>query len=122
VDIAQPDIGACGGISEFQKIAAIASVHGILVVPHVWGSGIAVATALQCISTLPLCPHTANPVPLQNESVMEFDRNRNELRDDLLLPFAFTLNAEGRVEVPLGPGIGVEVNMEVLDKCVQRLY
>eukprot|EP00947_MAST-08B_sp_MAST-8B-sp1_P004306 g4306.t1 len=121
VDIAQPDIGACGGISELQKIVTLASIHNILVVPHVWGSGIAVATALQCISALPLVPHSANPIPLQNEPVMEWDRNRNELRDDLLLPFAFQIDKDtGRLVVPDGPGLGVTVNEEVLDRYVVR--
>ena len=56
--------------SEFQKISAIASAHNVLVVPHVWGSGVAQAAALHAIATLPPQPHTANPVPLQNEPVV----------------------------------------------------
>lgn len=114
LDIAQPDIGACGGITEIRNIQALASAWGIPVIPHVWGSAVALAAALQVIATLPPCPHTANPVPLQNEPVIEYDRNPNPLRDELSeTPFRFS---EGRVEVPSGPGLGISINEAVLRK------
>ncbi len=115
VDIAQPDLCVCGGFSEFQKIVALASAYGVPVVPHVWGSGIALAAALQAIAALPPQPHTALPVPLQNEPVVEFDRNYNPLRDDLLKG-GLPLGEDGRVPVPPGPGLGVEVVEEVLEQ------
>ena len=89
VDIAQPDIAAAGGISEFIKIAALgeiinfnnikylfflASTFGVVLVPHVWGSGVGLAAALHAVSTLPLTPHTANPAYMEAEPVIEFDR------------------------------------------------
>jgi D-galactarolactone cycloisomerase len=113
VDVAQPDLCVSGGFSEWQKIIAIASAHGVPVMPHVWGSGIAVAAALHALAALAPMPHTANPVPLQNEPVIEFDRNANPLRDDLLQG-AITIGADGRVGVPQGPGLGVEVDEAVL--------
>ena len=48
VDIAQPDLCCCGGFSEWLKIQALASSFGVKMVPHVWGSGIGLATALHC--------------------------------------------------------------------------
>ena len=39
VDIAQPDIGSCGGITGMRHIAALAQASGIEVNPHVWGFG-----------------------------------------------------------------------------------
>lgn len=38
MDILQPDIGRCGGLSEFKKICAIASAHDMIVIPHGLGS------------------------------------------------------------------------------------
>jgi D-galactarolactone cycloisomerase len=113
VDIVQPDLCVCGGFSEFQKISALASSHSVAVIPHVWGSGIALAAALHGIASLPPMPHTANPVPLQNEPVIEFDRNHNPLRDELLVT-RLQIGKDGRVPVPQGPGLGVEVDEEVL--------
>jgi D-galactarolactone cycloisomerase len=84
VDIAQPDLCVCGGFSELLKIQALASSFGVMTIPHVWGSGVALAAALHAIAAIPPSPHTANPIALQNEPVIEFDRTQNPLRDDLL--------------------------------------
>ena len=117
VDIAQPDLCVAGGFSEWQKIAAIASAYGTPIVPHVWGSGVALAAALHVLAASPLSPHTANPVPLQNEPVVEFDRKTNPLRDHLL-GNVFALQ-DGRVSVPQGPGLGIKVDEMVLRKYAQ---
>jgi D-galactarolactone cycloisomerase len=120
VDIAQPDVCVCGGISEFQKILAIASSYGIMVMPHVWGSGIALAAALAVISAMPMMPHTANPVALQNDVTIEYDRNFNPLRDELLKN-NFKLS-ENSVIVPEEPGLGIEIDESVLQKyCVAKV-
>jgi len=43
VDVAQPDVGSCGGLSAARHIVALAQSHGVQVNPHVWGSAIAQA-------------------------------------------------------------------------------
>ena len=117
VHIAQPDIAAAGGLSEFLKISALASSFGVVLVPHVWGSGVGLAAALHAVSTLPLSPYTCNPAYLENQPVIEFDRNKNPLRDELLLNHEFVLGKDGDLAVPLDkPGLGVEVNMEALER------
>jgi len=118
VDIAQPDLCVSGGFSEFQKIFALASSHGVPLIPHVWGSGVAQAAALHAIATLPPMPHTANPVPMQNEPIVEFDRNPNPLRDELLRG-GLAIGRDGRVPVPQGPGLGIEVDEQVLRRYLQ---
>ncbi|CAL5870447.1 uncharacterized protein PFLUO_LOCUS4684 [Penicillium psychrofluorescens] len=85
VDIVQPDLTVCGEFTAFSQVLALANAHGVLVVPHVWGSGIALAAALQALATIPPMPHTANPIPLRNEPMVEFDRTQNSLRDGLLI-------------------------------------
>jgi D-galactarolactone cycloisomerase len=114
VDIAQPDLCVCGGFSEWLKIQALASSFGVMTIPHVWGSGVALAAALHALATIPPSPHTANPVALQNEPVVEFDRTHNPLRDELLCE-KFALD-QGALLVPKGPGLGVQVNGDVLSK------
>jgi D-galactarolactone cycloisomerase len=112
VDIAQPDLCASGGFSEWLKITALADSFGIPVLPHVWGSGVALAAALHALAAMPFSPHTANPVPMQNEPVVEFDRNPNPLRDHLLKsPIALV---EGRLPVPQRPGLGIDIDEEAL--------
>ena len=55
VDIIQPDVCGVGGLTESKKIAAMAETFGVRCVPHVWGTGIAIAAALQFLAVLP--PH-----------------------------------------------------------------
>ena len=112
VDILQPDLGVCGGLSEWQNILTLAHSNGIMVIPHVWGSGIALATALHAVANIPLLPHTANPIPMQNEPVVEFDKSINPLRDELLNEtFEFS---NGKLKVPTKPGLGISINEDKL--------
>jgi D-galactarolactone cycloisomerase len=113
VDIAQPDLACAGGLTEGRNIAALASAFGVQVVPHVWGSGIALAAALHFAASLPPSPATANPLTPANEPMLEFDRNPNPLRDDLLAE-RISLHADGSVPVPHGPGLGVTVVEDAL--------
>ncbi|MFD7307198.1 mandelate racemase/muconate lactonizing enzyme family protein [Promicromonospora sp. NPDC059942] len=114
VDIVQPDICVAGGISEVQRIATLASAYNLRTVPHVWGSGVALSAGLHVCAALPLAPYGLRAVPLQNEPVIEFDRTPNPLRDDLLVePFTLT---DGHVAVPTGPGLGIEVDMDVVER------
>jgi D-galactarolactone cycloisomerase len=117
VDIAQPDICGSGGFSEWMKIQTLASCYGVSVVPHVWGSGVALAAGLHVSACIPPTPHTVNPVPLQNEPVIEYDRNPNPLRDELLMT-SVSLE-DGYLRVPQGPGLGIEINMDAVNKYGQ---
>ena len=116
VDIVQPDLCASGGLSEWVKIAATASQYNVLPVPHVWGSGIAVAAALQAIAIIPSTPHRAVPVPLENEPMVEFDRTFNPLRDEILED-NFTID-NGAVAIPDGPGLGVVPKEDALNPYI----
>jgi D-galactarolactone cycloisomerase len=114
VDIAQPDLCVSGGFSEFQKIQALAMSFGVLTVPHVWGSGVALAAGLHAITTIPPQPYTYSPVSLQNQPVIEYDRTHNPLRDELLKE-NFTLE-DGYLAVPQGPGLGISIDEAALRK------
>ena len=119
VDIVQPDLCCAGGFTEWQKISAMASTFNKSILPHVWGSGIAVTAALQAIATIPLSPYTANPIGLQNEPMVEFDRTPNPIRDDLLQT-EFQLR-DGYLAVPTGPGLGIDVDENVLQRLAVSL-
>ena len=108
VDIAQPDPCITGGISETIKIATLAQVWGVRCMPHVWGSGIALAAALHVLASLPAMPPSLNPRP----TMLEYDRTENPIREQLLAtPLQMV---DGQVLVPQGPGLGVEVDRAVL--------
>ena len=108
VDILQPDICGCGGFSEAQKIMTLASLKGVRVVPHVWGTGVQIAAALQFMAAMVPDPVRSNPV----EPIMEFDRTHNPFRQAVLTA---PLDVEnGVVAIPSGPGLGIEVNRDAL--------
>jgi D-galactarolactone cycloisomerase len=114
LDIIQPNIGCAGGFTEIKRIESLASSYHVMVIPHCWGSGIALAAALQFSAALAPLPHTAFPCAPENEPMLEFDTNYNPLRDELLVKnFSFS---DGFVKVPDGPGLGVDINMEVMEK------
>ncbi|MCY4526499.1 MAG: mandelate racemase/muconate lactonizing enzyme family protein [Anaerolineaceae bacterium] len=117
VDIAQPDLCAAGGLSEWVKIHALASSFGIATIPHVWGSGVALAAALHALAATPPFPYTALPQPLTNEPLIEFDRNPNPWRDELLVTPPRLL--DGCLPVPQGPGLGIQVDEQALQRYRQ---
>ena len=109
VDVAQPDIGSCGGITAGRHIVALAQAHGVQVNPHVWGSAIAQAAALQFIAAVPVAHHSL----FAQEPVLEYDRSSHPFRQQLITqPLQ---SVDGWVEVPMGPGLGVEVDRSVLE-------
>ena len=109
VDVAQPDIGSCGGITAGRHIVALAQAHGVQVNPHVWGSAIAQAAALQFIAAVPVAHHSL----FAQQPVLEYDRSSHPFRQQLITqPLQMV---DGWVEVPSGPGLGVEVDRAVLE-------
>ena len=108
VDVVQPDTCAAGGLSECLKIAAMANAHGVRYVPHVWGTGVALATALQLLAVLPHNPPCLHP----EEQLLEFDRTEHPIRQAVLSePIE---HARGVVRIPDGPGLGIEINRAAL--------
>ncbi len=114
IDIAQPDTCAAGGLSELRRIADMASACHVQCIPHVWGSGVAIAAGLQFLATLPPSPHTAISHPPYNAPMLEWDAARNPLRTALLKN---PLHPEsGKVRVPGEPGIGADVDLDEAGK------
>ena len=114
LDIAQPEVCALGGISEYLRVLALCHAHFTPVVNHVWGSAIAVATNLQLLAAMPPLPGGIHP----REPMLEFDTTENRFRDDLLTkPLDIQGQVErngGRAAIPDGPGLGIEPDRDFL--------
>ena len=114
LDIAQPEVCALGGISEYQRVLALCHAHFTPVVNHVWGSAVAVATNLHLLASMPPLPGGLHPW----EPMLEFDTTDNRFRDELLtepLNIQAQVKANGgRASVPTGPGLGVEPDRDVI--------
>jgi L-alanine-DL-glutamate epimerase-like enolase superfamily enzyme len=105
IDVAQPDVGRVGGFLEAKKVCDHAAASGRIIVPHCWKTGLSVtATAHLAFNT----PHCAFIEYLPPQLCVE------TLRRELVQEgFDFV---GGRILPPKKPGLGIEVNMDVLQR------
>jgi D-galactarolactone cycloisomerase len=109
IDVAQPDTCAAGGLSECKKIADQAFSYGVRFAPHVWGTGVAIAAALQLLAVIqPSTPISLRP----EEPMLEFDRTEHPIRAALLTERIE--HVKGIVAVPQGAGLGIDIDRKAL--------
>ena len=99
VDVVQPDLSRCGGISVALRVAQMAEQAGIDLVPHSWLTHLLTGYSLQLIATLP------------KAKFVEFNVSQSPLTSGIAKA-SFDLRADGTVDIPDTPGIGVEVDTD----------
>lgn len=114
VDILQPDVGGVGGLSEARRLLPLCDIYGVRCVPHIWGTDVALAAGLHFHAILPPSP----PAFEAQTALLEFDQSSNPMRDCLLMA-PIRLEA-GRVRIPDGPGLGIEINPDALEQFRAR--
>ena len=114
IQIAQPDLAYCGGISEALKIRAVASSLGVNIVPHCWGTMLNLAAASHFLAASFREPGRAEDYG----AILELDRTPNPLRDELFETPVEIDRATARV--PTGPGLGVVVNRAALQSFLVK--
>jgi D-galactarolactone cycloisomerase len=83
--------------------------HGVRYAPHVWGSGVALAAALQLLAVLPsFTPPSLSPI----EPMLELDQTEHPIRQALLREPI--LHHRGQVAIPDSPGLGIEIDRDAL--------
>ncbi|MFL5258970.1 MAG: mandelate racemase/muconate lactonizing enzyme family protein [Hyphomicrobiales bacterium] len=97
-DIVQPDATKVGGISEQRRIAWLAQEFGVKYVGHGWNTAVGVATDLQLAAALP------------HVDLVEFIGGSAYV--DGLLVAPFSLDADGNLDIPMEPGLGVALDPE----------
>jgi L-alanine-DL-glutamate epimerase-like enolase superfamily enzyme len=103
IDIAQPDVTMAGGLTELMRISALAKRLGKRVVTHGYKSNITIAANLAF-----LAQHWA-------DEPCEYSTSESPLRWDLTAEH-FAIDADGRIEVPAKPGLGVSLNRDVVER------
>ena len=100
-----PDPTRAGGLSEAQRICALAHTRGIPYSPHRYGSDVGFAAALHLIAATPGADYLLRDVSFA------------PLRESILCePIRIQ---EGFAHVPDGPGLGIDLNWErVLEHAV----
>lgn len=104
VAIVQPDVCRAGGFATCLEVEGLALAAGRRCIPHEWGSGIAKAAALQLLAAMradELFEYRVDEPPAMASLVAE--------------KFPVT---NGTVAVPAGPGLGITVDDELLDRLL----
>jgi L-rhamnonate dehydratase len=97
VDVVQPDLSRCGGVSVAARVAGMAEAAGIDLVPHSWLTHLLTGYSLQLIAILP------------RARFVEFNVSQSKLTAGIARA-SFELAEDGTVPIPDTPGIGVEVD------------
>ncbi|MDX1982404.1 MAG: mandelate racemase/muconate lactonizing enzyme family protein [Bryobacteraceae bacterium] len=99
-DIVQPDVTKCGGISEERRIAQMARDHGVRFIPHGWNTALGLAADLQLASAF------------ADTDLVEYLTGSPFI--DEIAAGGWRLDADGMLEIPAVPGLGVEVNLDAV--------
>lgn len=113
-DIIQPDVSLCGGVAEVLFIAEMARLWSVQCVPHCWAGAITIAATLHILAVLP--PYNFGFTA--DRPMLEFDVYENPFRDAIVTkPFELK---NGHIEIPTGPGLGIEIDEDVVRKYVKK--
>jgi galactonate dehydratase len=106
VDVVRPDLSV-HGISGARKIAALAEAYYVAIAPHHDGGPVATAAALHVAASVPnfFIQHVPRPEAAADR----------EMRAAIVSAGLETAR-DGFLELPRGPGLGVEVNEVALEK------
>jgi L-alanine-DL-glutamate epimerase-like enolase superfamily enzyme len=103
IKIIQPDVSRAGGISEVLRIAQYAKETQTALIPHCWKTGISIAANLQMLTSI-------------NAPYLEFCQPPTSPLRYTLLKQDFSVEEDGQVKVPTGPGLGIELNESTVEK------
>jgi L-alanine-DL-glutamate epimerase-like enolase superfamily enzyme len=101
VDVIQPDLSRCGGVSVGRQVAALAVEQGIDLVPHSWLTDLLTGYSLQLIATLP------------HPRFVEFNVSQSILTKGVAHG-PFELAEDGTIGIPDAPGIGVTIDPDFI--------
>ncbi len=101
VDVIQPDLSRCGGLTVARLVADMADNANIDLVPHSWLTHLLTSYSLQFIGTLRRAPF------------VEFNVSQSELTRGIAQA-SFRLAEDGTVAIPDDPTGGVEVDREFI--------
>jgi D-galactarolactone cycloisomerase len=102
VSVIQPDLSKSGGITEVQRIAALASAWKLGLNPHTASTGLNMAATVHLLAAV------------ENAGYFEADVSHDNLFRDELVSTPFEIRSDGTVLPLEGPGLGVEVDEDFL--------
>ncbi|KAI5196861.1 mandelate racemase/muconate lactonizing enzyme family protein [Aureobasidium subglaciale] len=115
IDILQPDIAHAGGISETKRLANMAETYDVAIAPHCPLGPIAFAASLHIGLSTP------NFTILEMSLGMHYNTEAGDIDLNTYLKdqSVFAIDG-GHVAAPTGPGLGIEVDEEMIPELVSR--
>ena len=107
VDVVQPDVVLSGGLGGCRRIAAVADLCCRAFSPHTWSNGLGLLANLHLALAVSTCPYVE--VPFDPPAWTPEQR-------DWLLPAPLAIAADGTIAPPPGPGLGVEPDLDALER------
>jgi L-alanine-DL-glutamate epimerase-like enolase superfamily enzyme len=101
IDVLQPDLARCGGFTVGRQLRELVRGTGTRIVPHCFSSGVLVTASLHFAAALDEPTYSEYSVAA-SPFVSRILTRPFELRD-------------GRLDVPTGPGLGVELDDELVE-------
>ena len=111
VDVVQPSSVRAGGMSEIVKIAEAAYRRGLLCIPHGWNHMVGVAAEIHLAAVVPNMPYIEYPMAYPDSPII------SNLMEPPLVP-----DSDGYIEVPNRPGLGFELNENVVERFRVKPY
>ena len=103
VDIAQPDVGRVGGLTEALRVCQMAAERGRGIVPHCWKTGIGIAASAHLAAVTGHCPFIEFLPAALCDSALRKELVADELRME-----------SGLIPLPEKPGLGIELDFDAL--------
>jgi L-alanine-DL-glutamate epimerase-like enolase superfamily enzyme len=104
-DILQPESMVNGGVTELRKIGVLAEAFGKPIAPHHGGRGLGTVAHLHLVASWPHAPYLEL---LHDPPIGTYQHGFSFLQDPPVVDSA------GYVAVPLRPGLGVEINRDLI--------
>ena len=108
LDILQPDCCHTGGITSMKKIATLAEAFFVPIAPHCTASNLGIAASLHVTASVPLF------------LIHEFYPENSGFNPATIMRMDWKVDAEGYVNLPGGPGLGIEVDEKNLEEAVKK--
>ncbi|KAH9852354.1 enolase C-terminal domain-like protein [Lenzites betulinus] len=112
IDIAQPDVAHCGGISELHRLASYTETYDVALAPHCPLGPIALAACMQVDVSAP-------NFFIQEMSLQMHYNEGGDLLTYLVDPVVFAVK-DGYVEALHGPGLGIEINEPLVREAAAK--
>ena len=100
IDIIQPDVTKCGGLTEALRIARMAEDHHVKMVSHGWNTAVGLAADLQLAAAMPNAHYVEYLTPAAYIEDIVVDK--------------FEIDEEGFLQIPQVPGLGIELDRDAL--------